>query len=76
MFILPVAGPQREPGHNIEMDPHEDLVVGGMFGWVSGPALKTVEDSTKRRTQKRAGRRLSPHSSAARRRGTAPMRTL
>jgi arylsulfatase len=49
-------GPQRVPGifsasaamagypkiYNIEMDPHEDLVVGGLFGWVSGPALKTV----------------------------------
>ena len=47
-------GPQREPGifsasapmagypkvYNIEMDPHEDLVVGGLFGWVSGPASK------------------------------------
>ena len=29
---------------NIEMDPHEDLVVGGLFGWVSGPALKVVEE--------------------------------
>jgi arylsulfatase len=52
------TGPQREPGifsasvpmagypkvYNIEMDPHEDLVVGGMFGWVSGPALKAVEE--------------------------------
>jgi arylsulfatase A-like enzyme len=51
-------GPQREPGifsanapmagypkvYNIEMDPHEDLVNGGMFGWVSGPSLKVVED--------------------------------
>jgi hypothetical protein len=51
-------GPQRQPGifstsaamagypkvYNIEMDPHEDLVVGGVFGWVSGPALKTVEE--------------------------------
>jgi arylsulfatase len=26
------------------MDPHEDLVVGGLFGWVSGPALKVVEE--------------------------------
>ena len=47
-------GPQRQPGifsasapmagypkvYNIEMDPHEDLIVGGLFGWVSGPALK------------------------------------
>jgi arylsulfatase A-like enzyme len=52
------TGPQREPGifstsapmagypkvYNIEMDPHEDLVVGGMFSWVSGPALKAVEE--------------------------------
>jgi hypothetical protein len=52
------SGPQRQPGifsasapmagypkvYNIEMDPHEDLVVGGLFGWVSGPALKTVEE--------------------------------
>jgi arylsulfatase len=30
--------------YNIEMDPHEDLVVGGLFGWVSGPALKVVEE--------------------------------
>ena len=51
-------GPQREPGifssnapmagyprvYNIQMDPHEDLVVGGMFSWVSGPALKPVEE--------------------------------
>ncbi len=51
-------GPQRQPGifsanspmagyakvYNIEMDPHEDLIVAGMFGWVSGPALKTVEE--------------------------------
>jgi arylsulfatase A-like enzyme len=52
------TGPQREPGifsagasmagypraYNIEMDPHEDLVVAGMFGWVSGPPLKVVEE--------------------------------
>jgi hypothetical protein len=51
-------GPQREPGifsasapmagypkiYNIEMDPHEDLVVGGMFSWVSGPSLKVVDE--------------------------------
>jgi arylsulfatase len=30
--------------YNIELDPHEDLVVGGLFGWVSGPALKVVEE--------------------------------
>jgi arylsulfatase A-like enzyme len=52
------TGPQREPGifsasapmagypkiYNIEMDPHEDLIVGGLFGWASGPALKGVEE--------------------------------
>jgi arylsulfatase len=52
------SGPQRQPGifsasaamagypkmYNIEMDPHEDLVVAGLFGWVSGPALKVVEE--------------------------------
>jgi arylsulfatase A-like enzyme len=52
------SGPQREPGifsasaplagypkvYNIEMDPHEDLVVGGLFGWTSEPALKVVEE--------------------------------
>ena len=51
-------GPQRQPGffstsaqmagypkvYNIEMDPHEDLIVGGLFSWVSGPALKVVEE--------------------------------
>lgn len=50
-------GPQRQPGpfstgsnvvgyplvYNIEMDPHEDLIVGGNFGWVVGPALEEVE---------------------------------
>jgi arylsulfatase len=52
------SGPQRQPGifstnasmagyprvYNIEMDPHEDLIVGGLFGWVSDPALKMVEE--------------------------------
>jgi hypothetical protein len=52
-------GPQREPGifsasasmagypkaYNIEMDPHEDLVV---FGWVTGPTLKVVEEYLER----------------------------
>jgi arylsulfatase len=52
------TGPQRQPGvfsasasmagypraYNIEMDPHEDLVVGGLFGWISEPALKAVEE--------------------------------
>jgi hypothetical protein len=51
-------GPQREPGifsasaplagypkvYNIEMDPHEDLIVGGLFGWASEPCLKVVEE--------------------------------
>jgi arylsulfatase len=49
-------GPQRAAGtsaasaamsypkvYNIEMDPHEDLVVAGLYGWVAGPALKEVE---------------------------------
>jgi arylsulfatase len=26
------------------MDPHEDLIGAAMFGWVSGPALKTVDE--------------------------------
>ena len=51
-------GPQRQPGlfsasaplagyplvYNVEMDPHEDLVVGGLFGWTPGPGLKVVEE--------------------------------
>ena len=51
-------GPQRQPGvfsanaslagypiiYNIEMDPHEDLIVAGMFAWVSGPILKVVKE--------------------------------
>jgi arylsulfatase len=28
---------------NIEMDPHEDLVVGALFGWTAGPMLEVVE---------------------------------
>lgn len=50
-------GPQREPGmfsasapmagypkiYNIEMDPHEDLVVGALFGWTAGPMLEVVQ---------------------------------
>jgi arylsulfatase len=49
-------GPQRQPGifsansplagypiaYNIEMDPHEDLVVAGLFGWAAGPPLEEV----------------------------------
>jgi arylsulfatase A-like enzyme len=52
------GGPQREPGlfsasapmagypkaYNIEVDPHEDLVVAGVFSWISGPPLKVVEE--------------------------------
>ena len=30
--------------YNIEMDPHEDLIAGGLFSWVSGLALKTVDE--------------------------------
>ena len=51
-------GPQRQPGmfsasapmagypkvYNIEMDPHEDLVVAALFGWVAGPAYKAVDE--------------------------------
>lgn len=51
-------GPQRQPGmfstnapvagypimYNIEMDPHEDLIVGAMFGWASEPILKVVKE--------------------------------
>jgi arylsulfatase len=28
--------------YNIEMDPHEDLNVAGLFGWVGDPALEVV----------------------------------
>jgi arylsulfatase len=49
-------GPQRQPGmfsssaplagypklYNIEMDPHEDLVVGGLFGWALEPPLEAI----------------------------------
>ena len=51
-------GPQRQPGpgsasapmagypkiFNIEMDPHEDLNVFGLFPFASEPALKVVEE--------------------------------
>jgi len=51
-------GPQREPGmfsasaplagypilFNIEMDPHEDVIVAGGFVWALDPALKAVEE--------------------------------
>ncbi len=30
--------------YNIEMDPHEDLIVAGMFSWVSEPSLKAVAE--------------------------------
>jgi len=50
-------GPQRQPGafsasapmagypkvFNIEMDPHEDLIVAGLFGWTLLPGLEEVE---------------------------------
>ncbi len=50
-------GPQRQPGmfsnsapmagypkaFNIEMDPHEDLVVSGLFPWAAEPALEEVK---------------------------------
>lgn len=51
-------GPQRQPGifsgnapmagypkaYNIEMDPHEDLIVAGMFGWTSEQPLLAVNE--------------------------------
>jgi arylsulfatase A-like enzyme len=37
----PMAGYPKV--YNIEMDPHEDLNVAGLFGWVGGPALREVE---------------------------------
>jgi arylsulfatase len=50
-------GSQRQPGmfsssapmagypkiYNIEMDPHEDLQVGALFGWTAGPMLEVVD---------------------------------
>ena len=50
-------GPQRQPGmfsanapmagypkvYNIQMDPHEDLQLGALFGWTVAPALEAVE---------------------------------
>jgi C-terminal region of aryl-sulfatase len=45
-------GPQREAGaplaeypliYNIEMDPHEDLVVAALYGWTAGPLLEVVQ---------------------------------
>jgi arylsulfatase len=50
-------GPQRQPGmfsanapmagypkvYNVQMDPHEDLQLGALFGWTVGPALEAVE---------------------------------
>jgi hypothetical protein len=30
--------------YNIEIGPHEDLVVAGLLGWVSEPVLKVVEE--------------------------------
>lgn len=49
-------GPQRAPGisstsaplagypiaYNIEMDPHEDSIAIGLFGWISDPVLKVI----------------------------------
>ena len=48
--VSPACSPPTAPMagypkiYNIEMDPHEDLIFGAMFGWVSGPALKTVDE--------------------------------
>lgn len=33
--------------YNIEMDPGEDLDVGGLFRWAAGPALKVVTEYEK-----------------------------
>ena len=44
MFSSSAAMAGYPKAYNIEMDPHEDLVVGGVYGWVSGPALKIVEE--------------------------------
>lgn len=52
------TGPQRQPGllsadspmagypklFNIEMDPHEDLNIAGLFGWGAAPAFKVIEE--------------------------------
>ena len=32
---------------NIEMDPHEDLDVAGLFAWAAAPPLKAVEEYKK-----------------------------
>ncbi len=51
-------GPERLPGmmstsatmagypkaYNIEMDPHEDLDITALFGWITDPALTAVEE--------------------------------
>ena len=37
----PMAGYPKV--YNIEMDPHEDLDVAGLFGWVGAPALEAVK---------------------------------
>ena len=64
-------GPQRQPGmfsasapmagypkvYNIEMDPHEDLQVGALFGWTVGPALEVVEKYKERSRNIRTRRR-------------------
>ena len=61
-FTRPASDRNGEPGffsasahmagypkvYNIEMDPHEDLVVGGLFSWVSEPALKVVDEYLER----------------------------
>ena len=51
------TGPQRQPGifsssapmagypklYNVQMDPHEDLQLGALFGWTFGPMFEVVE---------------------------------
>jgi hypothetical protein len=38
---VPMAGYPKI--YNIEMDPHEDLVVGGLFGWAGEVPLEVVK---------------------------------
>jgi hypothetical protein len=66
------VGPQREPSmfsasapmagypkiYNIEMDPHEDLQVGALFGWTAGDALargREVQGNTQEVSQPACG---------------------
>src|SRR6476646_10202149 len=69
--------PQRDPGmfsasapmggypkiYNIEMDPHEDLQVGALFGWAAGPCSKWSQNTRKRSRSIRTLRRATSRSS-------------